>query len=129
MSLADEIKKLEELRQQGLLSDEEFASQKARLLGATSSTTGANEPPPDNYLVYAILVTVFCCLPFGIVAIVKSSGVASAMARGSIEDARRASAETMRWVKYSIIAGVLLVVAYAIFVVAGIGISSRGFRF
>ncbi len=32
-------------------------------------------PPPDNNLVWAILVTVFCCLPLGIVSIVKSSQV------------------------------------------------------
>ena len=32
-SVADEIKKLGELRLQGLLTDEEFAAQKARLLG------------------------------------------------------------------------------------------------
>jgi hypothetical protein len=31
--VADEIKKLGELRSQGLLTDEEFAAQKARLLG------------------------------------------------------------------------------------------------
>jgi Short C-terminal domain len=33
VSVADEIKKLGELRSQGLLTDEEFAAQKARLLG------------------------------------------------------------------------------------------------
>jgi hypothetical protein len=32
-SVADEIKKLGELRSQGLLTDDEFAAQKARLLG------------------------------------------------------------------------------------------------
>ena len=33
--------------------------------------------PPDNKLVWSILVTLFCCLPFGIVAIIKSAEVNS----------------------------------------------------
>ena len=37
-------------------------------------------PPPDNNLVWAILVTVFCCLPLGIVSIVKNLLVAGATA-------------------------------------------------
>ena len=36
------------------------------------------QPPagqaPDNYLVWSILVTLFCCLPFGIVAIARFAG-------------------------------------------------------
>ena len=32
-------------------------------------------PQPNNYLVWAILVTIFCCLPFGIVAIIKANKV------------------------------------------------------
>jgi hypothetical protein len=35
------------------------------------------QPPagqaPNNYLVWSILVTLFCCLPLGIVAIIKST--------------------------------------------------------
>ena len=37
---------------------------------------------PDNYLVWAILSTVFCCLPLGIVAIVKASKVDALWAQG-----------------------------------------------
>ena len=33
------------------------------------------QAPPSTYLVRAILVTVFCCLPFGIVAIVYAAQV------------------------------------------------------
>lgn len=33
--------------------------------------------PPDNNLVWAILSTVLCCLPLGIVAIIKSTQVNS----------------------------------------------------
>lgn len=42
-----------------------------------SSSTSNNgcKTCPDNYLVYSILTTLFCCLPFGIVGIVKSAQV------------------------------------------------------
>ncbi|WP_197513887.1 CD225/dispanin family protein, partial [Mycobacterium sp. 1165178.9] len=37
---------------------------------------------PDNYLVWAILCTVLCCLPFGIVSIVYSNKVSGLWAQG-----------------------------------------------
>ena len=40
-----------------------------------------------NYLVQAILVTVFCCLPFGIPAIVFAAQVNSKVAAGDIHGA------------------------------------------
>ena len=39
---------------------------------------------PNNYLVWSILVTIFCCIPFGIVAIVKSSQVNGLWAQGRL---------------------------------------------
>ena len=38
--------------------------------------------PPNNNLVLGILVTIFCCLPFGIVSIVKSTSVSKLWATG-----------------------------------------------
>lgn len=34
-----------------------------------------NLQKPDNNLVWGILVTILCCLPFGIVSIIKASSV------------------------------------------------------
>ena len=45
--------------------------------------------PPDNKLVWSILVTIFCCLPFGIVAIIKSAEVNSKWAAGDRAGASR----------------------------------------
>jgi len=39
-------------------------------------------PPPDNNMVWAILSTVLCCLPLGVVSIVKSSQVSSLWFQG-----------------------------------------------
>ncbi len=44
MALSEELQKLEELRQRGVLSDEEFARAKARLLSGEPSAPGSVPP-------------------------------------------------------------------------------------
>jgi hypothetical protein len=44
-----------------------------------------------NYLVQSVLVTLCCCLPLGVVAIVNSAQVDSRLAAGDIAGAQRAS--------------------------------------
>ena len=84
---------------------------------------GAAAGPPDNKLVWSILVTLFCCLPFGIVAIIKSAEVNSKWAAGDVAGANQAAADAGKWIKWSVIAGVLVAVLYLIFVV-GLGVLS-----
>ena len=43
---------------------------------------GAPGPMPENYLVWAILTTLFCCLPFGIVSIVYAAQVSGKYTSG-----------------------------------------------
>ena len=57
--------------------------------------------PPKNWLIEAILVTLFCCLPFGVVGIVFASQVNSKFSIGDYAGAQRASADAGRWVKIS----------------------------
>lgn len=75
------------------------------------------QPPaghaPNNYLVWSILVTIFCCLPFGIVAIVKSSQVNGLWAQGRYAEAQASAASAKRWVMWSAIAGFLVIVIMA----------------
>lgn len=52
---------------------------------------------PENYLVWAILSTVLCCLPLGIVAILKSNNVNTFWAAGQHEEAVKASEEAKKW--------------------------------
>jgi hypothetical protein len=72
---------------------------------------GGGYPPPgygtqpDNYLVWAILVTVFCCLPLGIVSIVKSTQVSGLWAQGRYAEAYRASDDAKKWAMWSAIIG------------------------
>lgn len=54
------------------------------------------EPVP-NYLVQAILTTLCCCLPFGIVAIVHAAKVNSLAEQGRHSEALAASGEAKKW--------------------------------
>ena len=74
------------------------------------------EPRPKNYLVESILVTIFCCLPLGIVGIVNSANVNSRYDAGDIEGAIHASQEAKKWMKYGLIAGLVVVAIYLVFV-------------
>ncbi len=60
---------------------------------------------PD-YLVWSILVTVFCCVPFGIVAIVKSAEANSKRDLGDYDGAMRAAQSARMWTFLSL--GILL---------------------
>ena len=52
---------------------------------------------PDNFLVWAILSTFLCCMPLGIVAIIKATQVDSYWAQGKHEEAYAAASDAKRW--------------------------------
>ncbi|MEW1951926.1 CD225/dispanin family protein [Terrabacter sp. NPDC080008] len=53
--------------------------------------------PPPNRLGAAILCTILCFMPFGIVALVKAASVNTLWARGRFEEAHRASRSARTW--------------------------------
>ncbi len=61
--------------------------------------------PPKNWLVESILVTLFCCLPFGIAGIVFASQVSSKWAAGDYAGAERASLDAGKWTKVAFFVG------------------------
>jgi hypothetical protein len=63
--------------------------------------------PPKNWLVESILVTLFCCLPFGIVAIVFASQVNSKYSAGDYNSAMQASRDAKRWVMIAFWIGIV----------------------
>lgn len=71
-----------------------------------------NEPMPDNYLLWSVLLTVFCCLIPGIIAIIYSASVGNKYYAGDIEGARRASRNAQIWCIVSVIAGILWATLY-----------------
>ena len=62
--------------------------------------------PIPTHMVDAILATIFCCLPFGIPAIVYASQVNPRIAAGDYEGATRASKKASMWMLISVGAGV-----------------------
>ena len=75
--------------------------------------------PPKNWLVESILVTIFCCLPFGIVGIVNASQVNSKFAAGDFEGAVRASKEARKWTRIGFFIALGLLIVYLLGLVLG----------
>ncbi len=76
-----------------------------------------NKPPkPDNYLVWAILTTVLCCLPLGIVSIVYSTKVDSLYFNGQYEDAAAKAKSAKTWAIVSAVSGFVGIAIYLILV-------------
>lgn len=92
------------------------ATTAAAWLPAAPAACGAS---PDNYLVWSILVTLFCCLPLGIVAIIKSSQVNGLWAQGRYAEAQASAESAKKFVTWSAGIGVGLLVIYGILTVLG----------
>jgi hypothetical protein len=76
---------------------------------------------PDNYLVFAIITTVLCCLPLGIVSIIHSTKVDNLWNVGQHAEARVAADKAKQFAIYAAIAGVIVIGLYLILVVAAEG--------
>lgn len=62
---------------------------------------------PQTYMWQSILVTLLCCLPFGIAGIVNANKVSSLYAAGQYELAEQASAQAWKWTKIGLILGII----------------------
>src|SRR6201981_3148521 len=74
----------------------------------------------QNYLVFAILTTVFCCLPAGIPAIVYAAQVNGKLQAGDVAGAQMASKNAKMWCWIALGAGITICVIYGLFVIAAI---------
>lgn len=72
-------------------------------------------PAVPNYLVQSILVTLCCCLPLGIVALVFSTQVNSKLAAGDVAGAMAASKNAKMWCLIAVALGVVSMVIGLIF--------------
>ena len=76
------------------------------------------EPPttnrvmPKTWLVESILVTLFCCLPFGIVGIVNAVKVDTLYLSGNYEQAVIRSNNARKWTLWSLCSAIVLWILY-----------------
>lgn len=78
--------------------------------GGEGNITPKRQIPPENYLVWAILSTLLCCMPLGIVSIVFATNVNKHWLRGDYAAAEKASEQAKTWCFVSAGAGILLYV-------------------
>jgi hypothetical protein len=76
--------------------------------------------PVQNYLVFAILVTVLCCLPAGIPAIVYAAQVNGKLQAGDIAGAQAASKNAKMWCMIAAGLGLGVGLIYGLLIGAGI---------
>ena len=82
-----------------------------------------NQKKPKNYLVESILVTIFCCLIFGIIGIVNAAKVNSEYEAGKYEGALAASKQAKTWTLWGFIIGLAgVVIVGFLYLVMGIAI-------
>lgn len=75
-----------------------------------------NMPPkPDNNMVLAIITTICCCLPLGIVGIVKASQVNSLYMSGNYDAAVATANDAKKWSMIGLIIGLVINVITFIF--------------
>ena len=88
--------------------------------GGSFNDAAMKPPMPDNYLVFAILTTVACCLPLGIVSIINATKVSSAYAMGDYAGAQKASNDAKKWAIWSAVAAGIVWIIYIILIFLGV---------
>lgn len=76
-------------------------------------------PKPPSHLVWAILATLFCCLPTGIAAIVFAAQVDGRHAAGDYRGALQSSANARTWCWVSFGLGLAFALFYLFMIVLG----------
>ena len=83
-----------------------------------SQPTGNNIPEcPETHLAKSIILTIICCWPLGIPAIVNAASVNSAYIAGRYDVALQKSKDAEKWCKYCLIGGIAFWVLYILLIV------------
>ncbi|XP_041474610.1 uncharacterized protein LOC121423321 [Lytechinus variegatus] len=74
-----------------------------------------SQQPIRDYTAFAVIVTTLCCVPFGIVGIIRASEARNKRSLGDDEGARKAAQSAYRWSLSGLIIGsMILIVFYAV---------------
>lgn len=83
-----------------------------------------HNPPPDNHMVWAILSTILCCMPLGVVAIIKASKVEQLWYQGFHAEAQKTADDAKKWSIYSAVSIGAIIVLYIVIMIVIIGLQS-----
>ena len=83
--------------------------------------------PPSNYLIGAILATLFCCQIFGIISIIYAAQVNAKWQAGDFEGARQSSKNAQLWLWLALGSAVVIFIG-AISMGIGAAILSNAFN-
>ena len=86
---------------------------------ATTSPAPAPAGPIPNYLWQSIVVTILCCWPFGIPAIIFAAKVDGLVAKGDVNGALEASRKAKKWCIITVGAGLVVVSIWVLFTILG----------
>lgn len=70
---------------------------------------------PDSYLVWAVLSTIFGCLPFGVVSIVYATKVERLYFNGLYDESLRASRKAKNWCIAAAVSAAVVLLVYIVF--------------
>lgn len=73
-------------------------------------------PMPKTWLVESILVTILCCLPFGIVGIVYATKIETLYLNGQYEEALYNSRQAKKWALLGFFSTLIIGILYIMFV-------------
>lgn len=83
-----------------------------------------------TYLIFAILATVLCCLPFGIPAIIYATKIDKAQAIVDFLGAQSAAKKSKMWSIIAAVSCVVIIILYIVFmVVVGFSIADSGMMY
>lgn len=80
----------------------------------SAGTSQPSMPKPDNHMLMAVLTTVFCCLPLGVVGIVYASKVDGLYYAGDYAGATNAANSARRWSLIGIVGSIVISIIYMI---------------
>lgn len=78
-----------------------------------------NQVKPDNNMLWAILSTLFCCLPLGIVSIINAAKVDGLYKAGDYDGAKEAADNALKYAQYGAVCGLVVVAIYFFIGMAG----------
>ncbi|KAK2120495.1 Proline rich transmembrane protein 1B [Saguinus oedipus] len=90
------------------------------MAGVPGPATVEHRPLPKDYMMESVLVTLFCCLLTGLIAIVYSHETRAALGRGDLAQAEEASRKARSLVLFSLLFGVFVSTSWVIYVVVAL---------